>query len=45
MKHSFLVFFFLISLSIQALIQVKITYQITGFPLENVRVKGDETIQ
>lgn len=44
MKY-FLLFFFLISLSTQAQIQLKITDQISGRALENVRVKAGTTIQ
>jgi len=45
MKHFFLLFFFLISLSTQAQIQIKITDQISGRVLENVRVKAGTSIQ
>jgi iron complex outermembrane receptor protein len=45
MKKSLALFFFLISLGLQAQIQLKITDQISGVPLENVRVKsGKERI-
>lgn len=45
MKKAFTLLFFLISLGLQAQIQLKITDQISGLPLENVRVKADKTIQ
>lgn len=45
MKKVITFLFFLISLGLQAQIQLKITDQITGLPLENVRVKADKTIQ
>lgn len=44
MKKVITFLFFLISLGLQAQIQLKITDQITGLPLENVRVKADKTI-
>ena len=44
MKHAFTLFFLLFSLELFAQIQLKITDQITGLPLENVRVKADKTI-
>lgn len=45
MKKSLALFFFLISLGLQAQIQLKITDQVSGVPLENVRVKsGKERI-
>ena len=44
MKKVITLLFFLISLGLQAQIQLKITDQITGLPLENVRVKADKTI-
>ncbi len=40
MKKVLSIIFFLFSLSLQAQIQLKITDQISGFPLENVRVKA-----
>lgn len=45
MKKAITLLFFLISFGLQAQIQLKITDQITGLPLENVRVKADKTIQ
>lgn len=45
MKKAITLLFFLISLGLQAQIQLKITDQITGLPLENVRAKADRTIQ
>lgn len=45
MKKVFTLFFFLISLGLQAQIQLKITDQATGFPLENVRVKSGTITQ
>ena len=45
MKYSLLLIFFSISISIQAQIQLKITDQISGRALENVRVKAGTTIQ
>lgn len=45
MKKAFILFFFLISLSSQAQIQLKITDQISGRALENVRVKAGTNIQ
>ncbi|MFL0682410.1 MAG: TonB-dependent receptor family protein [Algoriphagus aquaeductus] len=44
MKKAITLLFFLISLGLQAQIQLKITDQITGLPLENVRAKADRTI-
>ena len=44
MKHAFTLLFLLFSLELFAQIQLKITDQITGLPLENVRVKADKTI-
>ncbi|MFN3758275.1 MAG: TonB-dependent receptor family protein [Algoriphagus aquaeductus] len=44
MKKAPTLLFFLISLGLQAQIQLKITDQITGLPLENVRAKSDRTI-
>lgn len=44
MKHAFTLFFLLFSLELFAQIQLKITDQITGLPLENVRVKADKSI-
>ncbi len=44
MKHAFTLFFLVFSLELFAQIQLKITDQITGLPLENVRVKADKTI-
>ena len=44
MKHAFTLFFLLFSLELFAQIQLKITDQITGLPLENVRVKADRAI-
>lgn len=44
MKHVFTLFFLLFSLELFAQIQLKVTDQITGLPLENVRVKSDKTI-
>ena len=41
MKQAVLFLFFLISLSTRAQIQLKITDQISGAPLENVRVKAE----
>lgn len=40
MKKAFTLLFFLISLGLQAQIQFKITDQVSGIPLENVRVKA-----
>ncbi|GMQ28895.1 TonB-dependent receptor family protein [Algoriphagus confluentis] len=45
MKKAITLLFFLISLGLKAQIQLKISDQITGLPLENVRVKADKTIQ
>lgn len=45
MKHVFTLFFLLFSLELFAQIQLKVTDQISGLPLENVRVKADKTIQ
>nr|MCU0402896.1 TonB-dependent receptor plug domain-containing protein [Algoriphagus sp.] len=45
MKHVFTLFFLLFSLELFAQIQLKVTDQITGLPLENVRVRADKTIQ
>ncbi|MCZ8134109.1 MAG: TonB-dependent receptor, partial [Algoriphagus sp.] len=45
MKHVFTLLFLLFSLELFAQIQLKITDQITGLPLENVRVKADRSIQ
>ncbi len=45
MKNLLLLFFFLISINIQAQIQLKITDQVSGFPLENVRVKAGTVTQ
>lgn len=45
MKKAITLLFFLISFGLQAQIQLKITDQITGLPLENVRAKADKTIQ
>jgi iron complex outermembrane receptor protein len=45
MKHFFLLFFFLISLSLQAQIQLKISDQVSRLPLDNVRVKAGNVIQ
>ncbi|MBC6367756.1 TonB-dependent receptor domain-containing protein [Algoriphagus sp. AK58] len=44
MKKAITLLFFLITLGLQAQIQLKITDQISGLPLENVRVKADKTI-
>lgn len=45
MKHFFRLFFFLMSLSLQAQVQLKITDQAAGFPLENVRVRAGNNTQ
>ena len=45
MKHALTLFFLLFSLELFAQIQIKITDQVTGLPLENVRVRADKTIQ
>jgi iron complex outermembrane receptor protein len=44
MKKTLLFLFFLISQTLQAQIQLKITDQISGAPLENVRVKAENKI-
>lgn len=45
MKHAFTLLLILVSFELFAQIQLKVTDQITGLPLENVRVKSDKTIQ
>lgn len=45
MKYFLICVLLLFSMSLHAQIQLKITDQISGLPLENVRVKGDKTIQ
>lgn len=45
MKKAITLLLFLISLGLHAQIQVKITDQISGTPLENVRVRAGNTIQ
>lgn len=44
MKHAFTLLLILVSFELFAQIQLKVTDQITGLPLENVRVKSDKTI-